>query len=181
MSHFPKILAMTLHHEGLWSDHVKDPGGATMKGITMKTYSDFLGRPAMKDELRRIPDDHVEAIYRKGYWDKVRGDDLAAISPGLAACVFDFAVNSGPGRAARALQSLCGAVTDGAIGPNTLKQVKAWAAMLGPHSAIDAYQAFRQHYLESLDTFAHFGKGWTQRVGGMTVFAKDNAWVDAGA
>jgi lysozyme family protein len=181
MSHFPKILAMTLHHEGGWSDHPKDPGGATMKGITMQTYSDFLGRPAMKDELRRIPDDHVAAIYRKGYWDKVRGDDLAAISPGLAACVFDFAVNSGPGRAARALQSLCGAVTDGAIGPNTLKQAAAWVAMLGAPTAIDAYQAFRQHYLESLDTFAHFGKGWTQRVGGMTVFAKDNAWVDAGA
>ncbi len=181
MSHFPKILAMTLHHEGGWSDHPKDPGGATMKGVTMQTYSDYLGRPAMKDELRRIPDDHLEAIYRKGYWDKVKGDDLAAISPGLAACVFDFAVNSGPGRAAKALQSLCGAVTDGGIGPNTLKQAKAWADMLGPQGAIDAYQAFRQHYLESLDTFAHFGKGWTRRVGDMTVFAKDNAWVDAGA
>ena len=177
MSHFPKILAMTLHHEGGWSDHPKDPGGATMKGVTMQTYSDYLGRPAMKDELRRIPDDHLEAIYRKGYWDKVRGDDLAAISPGLAACVFDFAVNSGPGRAAKALQSLCGAVTDGGIGPNTLKQVKAWVDTLGPQGAIDAYQAFRQHYLESLDTFATFGRGWTQRVGDMTVFAKDNAWV----
>ena len=30
MSYFPKILAMTLHHEGGWSDHPKDPGGATM-------------------------------------------------------------------------------------------------------------------------------------------------------
>lgn len=174
---FPKILAMTLHHEGGWSDHPKDPGGPTMKGITMKTYSDFMNRPVLKEELRRIPDDHVEAIYRKGYWDKIRGDDLAAISPGLAACVFDFAVNSGPGRAARALQSLCGAVTDGAIGPNTLKQVKAWVDLMTPPKAVDAYQAFRQHYLESLDTFAHFGRGWTQRVADMTVFAKDNAWV----
>jgi lysozyme family protein len=124
MSLFPKILTETLHHEGLWSDHRDDPGGATMKGVTLKTYSDFLGRPATKDELRKIPDDHLLAIYRKGYWDKVKGDELAAISPGLAACVFDFAVNSGPGRAAKALQSLCGAVTDGAIGANTLKQVK---------------------------------------------------------
>lgn len=175
MSHFPKILAMTLHHEGGWSDHVKDPGGATMKGITMKTYSDFLGRPAMKDELRRIPDDHLEAIYRRGYWDKVRGDELAAISPGLAAVVFDFAVNSGPGRAAKALQSLCGAVTDGAIGPNSLKQVKAWVELMGPQGAVDAYQAFRQHYLESLDAFATFGKGWTRRIAEMTAFAKDMA------
>ena len=175
MSHFPKILSNTLHHEGGWSDHPKDPGGATMKGVTMKTYSDYLGRPAMKDELRRIPDEHLEAIYRKGYWDKVRGDELAAISPGLAAAVFDFAVNSGPGRAAKALQGLCGAVSDGAIGPNTMKQVKAWVDLMGPQGAIDAYQAFRQHYLESLDTFATFGRGWTRRIAEMTAFAKDMA------
>lgn len=175
MSLFPKILANTLHHEGGWSDHPKDPGGATMKGITMKTYSDFLGRPAMKDELRRIPDDHLGAIYRKGYWDKVCGDQLAAISPGLAAAVFDFAVNSGPGRAAKALQGLCGAVTDGSIGPNTLKQVAAWVGLMGPQGAVDAYQALRQHYLESLDTFATFGKGWTRRIAEMTAFAKDMA------
>lgn len=175
MSNFPKILANTLHHEGLWSDHALDPGGATMKGVTLKTYSDYLGRPAMKDELRRIPDHHLEAIYRKGYWDKIKGDELTDICPGLAAAVFDFAVNSGPGRAARALQSLCGAVTDGGIGPNTLKQVKAWVELMGPQGAIDAYQAYRQHYLESLDTFATFGKGWTRRITEMTVFAKDMA------
>ena len=175
MSFFPKILTETLHHEGLWADHPADPGGATMKGVTLKTYSDFLGRPATKDELRKIPDDHLLAIYRKGYWDKVKGDELAAISPGLAACVFDFAVNSGPGRAAKALQSLCGAVTDGAIGPNSLKQVKAWVDMLGPQKAVDAYQAYRQHYLESLDTFATFGKGWTRRITEMTAFGKDHA------
>jgi lysozyme family protein len=175
MSHFPKILANTLHHEGGWADHPADPGGATMKGVTLKTYSDWLGRPATKDELRKISDAHLEAIYRKGYWDKVKGDELAEISPGLAACVFDFAVNSGPGRAAKALQSLCGAVVDGGIGPNTLKQVKAWVGILGPKQAIDAYQALRQHYLESLDTFATFGKGWTRRLSEMTVFGKDHA------
>ena len=141
MSLFSKVLSNTLHHEGLWSDDSRDPGGATMKGVTLRTYSDWLGRQATKDELRKIPDDHLEAIYRKGYWDKIKGDELAAISPGLAACVFDFAVNSGPGRAAKALQSLCGAVVDGGIGPNTLKQVKAWVDVLGPKQAIDAYQA----------------------------------------
>jgi lysozyme family protein len=175
MNYFPEILANTLRHEGGWADHPSDPGGPTMRGVTLKTYSDFLGRPAMKDELRRIPQDHLEAIYRKGYWDRIKGDELAAISPGLAACVFDFAVNSGPGRAAKVLQSLSGAVTDGAIGPNTLKQVKAWVGILGAKQAIDAYQALRQHYLESLDTFATFGRGWTSRMAEMTVFCKDHA------
>jgi lysozyme family protein len=168
---FSKALKSVLKHEGGWADHPADPGGATMKGVTLKTYSEWLGRPATKDELRKIPDEHLEAIYRKGFWDKIRGDEIAEISPGLAMCVFDFAVNSGPGRAAKALQSLCGAVTDGAIGPNSLKQIKAWAGLLGPKSSIEAFQAFRQHYLESLDTFATFGKGWTTRVADVRVEA----------
>jgi len=161
---FPKVLKSVLKHEGLWSDHKDDPGGATMKGVTLKTYSDWLGRPASKDELRNIPDEHLEALYSKGYWAKIRGDEVAAISPGLASCMFDFAVNSGPGRAAKALQSLCGAVTDGAIGANTLAQAKAWVQLMGQQSAINAYQAYRQHYLESLSTFETFGRGWTRRV-----------------
>jgi lysozyme family protein len=78
--------------------------------------------------------------------------------------MFDFAVNSGPGRAAKALQGLCGAVTDGAIGANTLAQAKAWVQLMGQQSAINAYQAYRQHYLESLSTFETFGRGWTRRV-----------------
>lgn len=169
---FKLSLEQVLKHEGGLADHPADPGGATMKGITLKTYSTWLKRPATKEELRAIPDAHLQAIYREMYWDRIKGDDLTAISPGLAACVFDFAVNSGPGRAARALQGLSKATPDGAIGPVTLKQVQAWVNFLGPQKAIEAYQTLRQHYLESLDTFATFGRGWTTRVAEMTDYGK---------
>ena len=46
-------LSLILHHEGGFVDHPEDPGGATNKGITHKTYAEFLGRPLEDvDELK---------------------------------------------------------------------------------------------------------------------------------
>jgi len=154
---FDTSLPHVLKHEGGWADHPADPGGATMKGVTLKTYSTWLSRPASKEELRAIPDEHLKAIYKTLYWDAVRGDDLPA---GVDYVVFDMAVNSGPGRAVRLLQSAVGAVPDGAIGPKTLAAVQAQ----NPATLIETYQRNRQHFLEALPTFATFGKGWTRRV-----------------
>lgn len=154
---FEFSLEQVLKHEGGWSDHPADPGGATMKGVTLKTYSDWLGRQASKDELRNIPDSHLSMIYKTRFWDAVRGDDLPT---GVDFAVFDMAVNSGPGRAARLLQAAVGATPDGAIGPKTLAAVRE----RDPEALITAYQSNRQHFLEALPTFATFGKGWTRRV-----------------
>ena len=156
-SNFHKSLELVLKHEGGFVDHPEDPGGATNKGITHKTYSDFLGRP-LKDvgELKNIPDDHVQAIYKKMYWDKIKADGLPS---GVDFCTFDWAVNSGPGRSARALQSTVGAATDGAIGPMTLAAV----ANKEPKEIIEDMHANRQQFYESLRTFGTFGKGWTRR------------------
>lgn len=154
---FDAALAAVLKHEGGWADHPQDPGGATMKGVTLKTYSDWLGRQASKEELRNIPDDHLRTIYKTRYWDAVRGDELPS---GVDYVVFDMAVNSGPGRAARVLQAAVGATPDGSIGPKTLAVLQ----MHDPAALVEAYQRNRQHFLEALPTFATFGKGWTHRV-----------------
>ena len=74
-ANFPASLRETLHYEGGWSDHPKDPGGATMKGITLETFRRY--RPmATKAELRAISDADVERIYRAGYADPVAFDAL---------------------------------------------------------------------------------------------------------
>ena len=46
----------------------------------------------------------VAMFYRDNFWDRMRGDDMAKIDAGIAAAVFDFAVNSDVVDAARALQ-----------------------------------------------------------------------------
>jgi lysozyme family protein len=74
--------------------------------------------------------------------------------------VFDAAVNSGPGRAAKWLQEAVGAFPDGAIGPKTLAAVNA----MKPVDVINAMCDTRQSFLEDLVTFRIFGRGWTRRV-----------------
>ena len=73
---FDACLAKVLKHEGGWADHPKDPGGATMKGVTIAVFREYKGRAVTKDELRAISDADLRAIYKAGYWDKVKGDDL---------------------------------------------------------------------------------------------------------
>ncbi len=111
----------------------------------------------------------VAPIYKKNYWDKLKGDNLPG---GLDLCVFDFGVNAGPGRAAKYLQSMIGTTPDGGIGPMTLKALDIYTGANGLVETIEEYQKRRQEYYEKLSTFATFGRGWTRRVNETTELAK---------
>lgn len=153
---FKAALAVTLKHEGGWADHPRDPGGATMKGVTLATFRRY--KPAAtKDDLRAISDADVERIYRDGYWKPVNGDLL---QPGVDLAVFDFGVNSGTGRAARHLQAVAGAKQDGVIG---IKTIGAVDAMLGD-VVVKKLCARRLSFVRGLRTWDVFGRGWSRRI-----------------
>jgi len=154
---FDEALRLVLVHEGGFADHPDDPGGATMKGVTLATFRRHFGSQKTVDDLRKITQEQLAQVYRTGYWDKVRGDELPS---GVDYAVFDAAVNSGPGRAATWLQAAVGAPRDGAIGPTTLSKV----ATHEPASIIDDLCDRRLDFLRGLGTFGVFGRGWTRRV-----------------
>ena len=155
-ANFQRALDCVLEHEGGWADNPRDPGGATMRGITLTTYRQYVPG-ASKADLRSISDAMVARIYRAGYWNAVQGGKLPA---GVDYAVFDFAVNSGAGRAARYLQRICGVKVDGAIGPVTLKAVKA----LDADFIINELCNDRLEFLRGLKTWSTFGRGWANRV-----------------
>ncbi len=103
----------------------------------------------------------VAPIYRKNYWDAVRGDELPA---GVDYCVFDFAVNSGNGRALSSLQRAIGVADDGKIGPITLAAARR-AKDAG--QTVERICAVRLAFLRRLSTWPTFGKGWNSRVQGV--------------
>ena len=163
-ANYDKCLETILHHEGGYVNHPKDPGGETNLGVTKRVYLEHGGTKNMKDLL--VED--VAPIYKKGYWDKMKGDELPN---GLDLCVFDFGVNAGPGRSAKYLQTMIGTVADGGIGPNTLAKLAEYVEKHGIEKCIEDFQGARQDYYEKLSTFATFGNGWTRRVDEMTELA----------
>jgi lysozyme family protein len=154
---FARALALVLKSEGGWSDNPADPGGATMKGVTLANFRRYVKADASKDDLRKISDAELATVYRRFYWDAVAGAELPG---GVDYAVFDFAVNSGPGRAAKYLQAAVGAAQDGRIGPATLSAVGARP----PGAVIDDLCDARLAFLRRLPTWPVFGKGWSDRV-----------------
>lgn len=154
---FRRSLELVLHHEGGFVDHPKDPGGATNLGCTKSTWESWIGHPCDVDDIKALTPDDVSPLYKQKYWDVVKGDDLPK---GIDYCVFDTAINAGPGRAAKFLQAAVGVAADGAIGPMTLRAVAA----ADPRQVIDAYSAARLAFLKELSTWDTFGKGWERRV-----------------
>ena len=156
MSNFDDCLKLILHHEGGYVNHPKDPGGETNLGVTKRVYEEWGGTKNMRD----LTVEDVAPIYKKNYWDRVKADQ---IPEGLNLCVFDWAVNSGTGRAAKKLQGMIGTTVDGGIGPNTLRALKLYCETEGVEAAISEYTKIRQEFYESLSTFDTFGRGWTRR------------------
>lgn len=154
---FDKVLLQVLKHEGGWSDHPRDPGGATMKGVTLAVFRRFYGEDCSKDDLRGITNKQLENIYRTDYWDRCWCDDLP---DGVDLAVFDTAVNSGPSRSIRFIQEAVNAEVDGAIGPKTLTKILNGE----PKKLINGMLDQRLDFLQSLDTWDTFGKGWRHRI-----------------
>jgi len=153
---FDKCLAMLLEHEGGYVNSKHDRGGMTNLGVTKRVYDEWIGRESTEQEMRDLTPDDVAPIYKKNYWDRVKGDQLPS---GVDWCAFDWAVNSGSGRPAKAIQRAVGATQDGAIGNQTLGLV----AEKDPKFIIDYVYTVRQAFYESLDDYKHFGRGWSRR------------------
>jgi len=161
-ANFDAWLEAVLEHEGGYVNHPDDPGGATNKGITIGTLKrlgidvDGDGDSDLAD-LKALRRSDVARVYRLFYWDAVKGDQLPS---GVDVVVADFAVNSGPSRAAKHLQRALLLAEDGDIGPKTLATVAGY----NPLRVIDAVSSGRMKFLRGLKTFKTFGKGWTRRV-----------------
>jgi len=156
-TNWPKCFALVLKNEGGYVDNPSDPGGATNLGCTKATWEAWVGHPVTKDDIKALMPKDVMPLYKAKYWDTINGDNLPE---GVDYAVFDFAINSGPSRAAKTLQSVLNTNPDGQIGPTTLRALETANAREVATAVCEARLAF----LQSLSTYGTFGKGWSRRV-----------------
>lgn len=148
-NNFKTAVAIILSHEGGYVNDPRDPGGETRYGISKRAYPNV--------NIKDLTRDQAIAIYKRDYWDKVRGDSLPF---GVALAVFDFAVNAGVSRAIRMLQVCVGVRADGKFGDQTLAATLAH----NKHGLMEELATARIMYYSGLGTFDIYGAGWTRRT-----------------
>ena len=159
-----KSFEMMLASEGGWSNHPSDPGGMTNLGVTKRVWEEWVGRESNEKEMRALTPELVAPLYKRKFWDACKCDDLPT---GIDYLVFDFAVNAGPGRSAKILQTAVGVPADGGIGPITLAAVNK----VDPAELVEKFSDAKEAFYRSLNTFETFGKGWLNRVAAVKIKA----------
>ena len=148
-----------------------DPGGPTNYGITLETFRAWNGDWSLnRNALMAMPKSEALKIYKAQYWDTIRADDMPR---GVDMCVFDFAVNSGPGRAVMELQELLKIKQDGIVGIITLNKIKTYPGR--ERKLIGDLCANRLKFMKGLSNWRYNKNGWTNRV--ETVLKESRALV----
>lgn len=161
---FQTVMKPLAAHEGGYSNHPADPGGSTFRGVTQRTYDAYrrqINKPTQ--DVRRMSNTEYFDIYYRYYWSPSGGK----VSPsGVDYCVFDAAVNSGVRQAVKWLQRalkgqrVYNGYIDGQFGIQTSEAVLE----ADPIQLIEDICNQRLWFLQKLDTWTHFGTGWSRRV-----------------
>ena len=156
-----KILApFILSHEGEFSNDKNDPGGATMKGVTLATFRSIYGQGKTVNDLKKITTEQWNNIFKKYYWDKCKADLIDNQS--VANMLVDFAWHSGVGTAVSIIQKIVGVAADGIMGRVTIGAINNfWRCNV---SVFDSLKAARMRYLKGRKNWNAFKNGWTTRV-----------------
>lgn len=160
---FAMSLLLVLRHEGGFVDHKSDPGGPTNLGITLATYKKCINPKGTIAGLKALTKEQAGECYRRQFWNAINGDLLP---DGVDYAAFDFAVNSGPARAVKYLQSAVGTKQDGKLGPETLAAIKEHPAARLVNALCDSRLVFMRGAKgkDGAPLWPTFGKGWTRRV-----------------
>ena len=154
-NNFQKCLDLVLKSEGGWVNNPADPGGETNLGVTKKVWEEWVGHEVKT--MKGLTPADVAPMYQAKYWMACYAPQLPI---GVDYCLFDAAVNMGPGRAVKLLQEAIQCMPDGTIGPRTMQLLD----QKKPEDIVDAFSQRKINFYEGLKTFPVFGKGWLKRV-----------------
>jgi lysozyme family protein len=164
-----QLIDRLIQREGGYVNHASDRGGPTNFGITQATLAAWRERPVSAADVQAMGKDEAKAIYRDRYFTRPGFDGVQ--DPELQELVFDFAVNSGPGAAAKGLQTalkdmgLYQGAIDGGFGP------QSQAALRACRNIPELYYRLKCERFELFLRFigrdpaqAVFATGWSNRM-----------------
>ena len=150
---FTQAFAELLKHEGGFSNHAADPGGATRWGVTEAVAR----KHGYTGNMRDYPQTEAMRVYKAGYWDAIKADDLPQA---IRYPMFDAAVNSGPTQAVKWLQRALDVPDDGRVGPQTINAARA----ADGEALARRMLGMRLHFMTGLRHWPDFSRGWARRI-----------------
>jgi lysozyme family protein len=161
MADYRKLVPFLLKWEGGFVNDPLDSGGATNKGVTIATFRKFYGADATVEQLKSITDKQWSHIFKSGYWNGWRADEIRSQS--VANILVDWLWLSGS-PAIKNPQRLLGVVPDGLVGQKTIAAVNAADAK----KLFDDIKAARVQYINDIiartPTNERFRRGWMNRL-----------------
>ena len=167
MTRFDKFISIIFKNEGIYSNDPSDSGGKTKYGISDARDGKVDGLVDTNDDgkgdlkVESLTLDNAKQIYKHAYYDFCQIDKIT--NELLALHLFDFAVNSGVGRACKLLQEIAGVKQDGQIGNITIAKV----------NSTDYSKQYIQERLNFYNRIgvgknAKFLNGWKNRISNTT-------------
>lgn len=135
-------------------------GYHTNKGITWSSFTGLaksLGYSATPELFYKMPDDVWSKIFKRGYWDAIRGDEIT--SQGMADTLVDWAWASGPGTAINKLREFYGMPKGFTMTNDLLKRVNKTTS-----SELKAFSEYKKKWYLSLPGQTANYKGWANRL-----------------
>jgi len=144
--------------EGGWSDRKTDT--PTMKGVTLATYSNYLGRPASKDELKNISDKEVDDIFKR-YYNEAGGSKIK--DPRVKEFFVDQNFNKGTNFLNR-ISDLVGVPRSSSLSQEAIDKINE----MDPNELLSSLmESERQEYsdiIKNKPEKAEYAKGWDDRI-----------------
>lgn len=160
-----KLIPFILKWEGGFVNDPDDLGGATNKGITIGTFSEYRKRKGLPSptvqELKNLSGNEWYEIFKTMYWDRWRGDEIKNQS--VANILIDWVWASGV-HGIRRPQAILGVVPDGIVGAKTIAALNA----AHPGRVFEAIKADRANFIDEIckarPKNEKYRKGWMNRI-----------------
>ena len=155
---FNKFFEKLMECEGCYFNDANDNGGETKYGVSKNSYPEL--------DIPNLTKEDAKQILKKDYWNPCKCDDMP---PAIACYVADMAYHSGCRQSAKILQRSACVCDDGIIGTQTLRAIHSKRQK----DLLFSLQENRLAFLQKLDSWKHYGNGWTNRCNDVFDFCKE--------
>lgn len=171
---FEAQLPIVLRFDDFKDDRAPGENFATSYGVTEMSWAEAINDGLVPNKpISEATRDECIGIIRANYYNRCR---ISSLPAGAGLMVFNDAVLTGSGHAAKLFQRIVGANADGSIGSQTLACASNFAARFGLKTLIDKLHDADDEYLEALANAPNNIRGWERRED----FVRDSAYRIAG-